>query len=750
MERKYTKKLNLLLLTDCLAGLVGGAEKQIIELAARLDKDRFNIFAASLDCAGTAPRELVEKTGAKLHVFRVRRIYGLSGLRQGIRFWRFLKNEKIDILMTYHFSSDIWGTILGKLAGVSVIISNRRDMGFWRKRYHARMYKFVNRWVKRIVVNAKAIEKMVITTEGYPAENIQVICNGIDSRATEASPAQIRDELGLNQHDIVIMHIANLKPVKGHSYLLDALAENIKAYPRIKLILIGNDEMNGSLQQQAQERGLASHVVFLGRRDDAAGLLPAADICVLSSLSEGMSNAILEYMLAGKPVVAANVGGNSELVEDGHNGVLVEKCDSRQLAQALEKLIANPDLRARMGKNSFEKVKRDFSIDTMIRSYEALFLSSFPQQKRILHLISSGGLFGAEGVVLSLGRSINKNGLATSIAAFHNAQNPHIEILQEAKKEGIQTFALDSRRFDIGSIFRLKKLLIENRISLLHTHNYKSDIVGYFAAKLTGIPWVATNHVWHGTDRKLRAYEKLDAFFLKFADKIVAVSAEIKRGLIKENIPDKKIEVIHNGIDLSAFNNRPAAAKLRTDLGISHGDFVIVIAGRLSEEKGHEIFLKAAPEVSRRRKGVKFLIVGDGPLKGHLKSYTAAHNLTDQVIFTGIRTDIPDIYSISSILVNASFIEGLPLTILEAMASKLPVIATAVGAVPQVIKHGVNGILIEAGDFMRLSAEICALIDDSQKRELLAEQAYRDACANFNVAIMANSYRELYQKVIRE
>src|ERR1700691_386278 len=125
-------KTNIVLLTDCLADLAGGAEKQIYELAGRLDKSKYNVFVVSLDCWGKASRELIESTGSQLNIFRVVRIYGISGLVQGIRFYNFLRQNQIKIILTYHFSSDMWGTFWGHLAGVPVIMSNRRDMGFWR------------------------------------------------------------------------------------------------------------------------------------------------------------------------------------------------------------------------------------------------------------------------------------------------------------------------------------------------------------------------------------------------------------------------------------------------------------------------------------------------------------------------------------------------------------------------------------------------------------------------------------------
>lgn len=400
----------IVFIADSIANLESGAEKQIYELAKRLDKGKFSITLASLDCIGTPPRKEIEAAGCRLEIFKVKKIYGFSGLIQGMRFYQFLRSEKVDILQTYHFSSDIWGTFWAKLAGVKVIISNRRDMGFWRKGHHVLAYKLINRWVSKIVVVAEAVKKMVTETEGVPEEKIEVIYNGVElieeinfnandrglyaddrkwnprQSALDSRPSALKEhinsqhdyrvEFGISPSDIVILHTANLRPVKGHSCLLQALSLVIARFPNTKLLLIGDGgTLKEELQVQAQALGIEKNVLFLGIRKDVRMILPIADICVLPSLSEGMSNAILEYMAAGKAVVATNVGGNPELVENGGNGILVEKENVKQLQSALMALIEDPDLRKKMGERALKRIKDLFTMETMVNKYEYLFES---------------------------------------------------------------------------------------------------------------------------------------------------------------------------------------------------------------------------------------------------------------------------------------------------------------------------------------------------------------------------------------
>ncbi len=740
-----SKKVNIVLLTDCLADLAGGAEKQIFELAKRLDKNRYNVLVVSLDCVGKASSQLIESIGCRLIIFRVVRVYGFSGLRQGLQFLKFLKQEKVDMVMTYHFSSDMWGTFWSRLAGVPVILSNRRDMGFWRMSWHVAAYRIVNRWVKKIVVVSESVKNMVIATEHVAQEKIEVIYNGV-----ELSPVtSLKRELEIKDDEIVIMHVANLKPVKGHTYFLQAVAQIINEYPKIKIVLIGKDEFNGAIQKQAKELGIEDKIIFLGQRNDVGRLLSAADICVLPSVSEGMSNAILEYMAAGKPVIATRVGGNPELVQEGFNGLLVAQENVGELKNALIILIKDENKRKEMGSNGFKRAQEYFSMNQMVVSYDKLFTNSLrPKTVKLLHLVSSGGLFGAERVILNLAGH-NNNGTVPIVGALRNYHNPHLEIIEEARKMGLRTVIFNSYgQFDLGTVGRVTKFLKDNDIDIIHTHNYKSDIIGFLASRLANKKWIATNHVWHNTDAKLKIYERMDAFVLKFAHKVLTVSDEIKNDLITKRINNDKVKVIYNGIDISLFDNRSTSDDYKHSFGIKNNDIVVAIVGRLSKEKGHHIFLRAAKEVSTRRGDIKFLIVGDGPLKEILASEVKNNNLTDKVVFTGVRNDMPQVYSICDILVNSSFIEGLPITILEAMASKVCIIATRVGAVPQVIRQGENGILLDPGDDAGLTREICALIDRPELRNMLADQAHRDVCEHFSVMSMVKHYSEIYKEVL--
>jgi glycosyltransferase involved in cell wall biosynthesis len=740
------EKINkIVLLTDCFNDTAAGAEKQIFELAKQLSASAYDVTIVSLDECSPGVFPLVESIGSKLKVFRVKRIYGLSGLIQGIRFYRFLKDEKISIVQTYHFGSDIWGTVIAHLAGIRAIVSNRRDMGFWRKDLHVQAYRMVNRRVKRIIVNARSIKDMVVKTEGVMPEKIDVIYNGVEFENAQTADVP-REDLGLNSDDIVLAHVANLKAVKGHVYLFEALRAILKKQTNIKLLLIGEDMFNGSLQKKAEDLGIANHMAFLGKRQDVGALLRIADICVLPSLSEGLSNAILEYMVASKPVVATNVGGNPELVDDGVTGFLVPKEDAPGLADALLKLIDDRDLRITMGAQGRQKAVANFSMEGMAKRYVQLYDSLLPKRAKVLHFISSGGFFGAENVLLNIAQNFNNDDYISYVAALRDARNPNIEVINRARALGLPTHIFESKgRLDLKTIKELRKFLVENKINVLHTHNYKSDIIGAMAVRGTGVSLISTAHGFTGMNSKVSWYEHLDQWFLKkHFKRIVVVTSQ----MLPDFPPDKK-RVIKNGIDFKKFDmGTPERNEIRGRYRIGYNDILVGMVGRLSVEKDQALFIRAFAEVCRDKPHIKAMIIGEGPEEEALKRSVKENGLEQQVIFTGLIPNPAPFYQAFDIFVLSSRTEGVPLTILEAMASRVPVISTKVGGIPKIVIDGKTGLLVEPENAGQLRDAISALITDGAKREDFKNAAFDFARENYSIEHMNWLYHEVYQEVL--
>ncbi|MBI5874107.1 MAG: glycosyltransferase [Candidatus Omnitrophica bacterium] len=364
------RRIKITLLIDVLEDIKGGAERQVYELLKRIDRKKFEIYLYVLHQKDVPVQ--IKETGIFIKCLGVKRIYGSTGIKQGLRFMSFLKEEGIDILMTYHFSSDIWGAFFGHLAKVPAIVSNRRDVGFWRKPVHVLFYKLIDPWVKKVIANSNAVKNTAIKEEKLPAEKVEVIYNGVDRKRFDvvSSGMEKKKELGLPQDTKIVGCVSNIKPLKGYEYLIEAASSIVPARPLVHFIIIGEDEMNGAIQKQVMELGLQNNVHFLGKRDDVPEFLCIMDVCVFSSLSEGMSNALLEYMAAGRPIVATAIPGNLDLIKDGINGILAPPKDACALEHGIIQLLSDQSLASRLGEAAHSTVLEAFDIDRQLQKME--------------------------------------------------------------------------------------------------------------------------------------------------------------------------------------------------------------------------------------------------------------------------------------------------------------------------------------------------------------------------------------------
>ncbi len=369
---------------------------------------------------------------------------------------------------------------------------------------------------------------------------------------------------------------------------------------------------------------------------------------------------------------------------------------------------------------------------------------------KILHLISSSGLFGAERVVIELSKSLKQAyNFHPIVGVIKNAYNPHIEIAEEAKANHIDSVIFPCKgQFDLKLVILLRDYIKNNKVDIIHCHGYKSNFYGLLSAK-NKLPLVSTNHNWLTHHWRLKIYCFLDAFWMRYFDHIVAVSDEIKKDMLKYKIPKEKISVIDNGINIDRFNREILTEGIKKGLGLNGNVKVIGTIGSLKFEKGHIYLLRAAKEILGIVKNVKFLIVGDGPLRKQLVDETRKLLIEDNIIFTGHRNDIPEILSIMDIFVLSSVKEGLPMVLLEAMAAKKPVIATRVGAIPKVIEDKKDGILINPGNVPELKDAIGCLLTDREFSKGLSRNAYNKVIQEFSSSAMCAKYLEIYKYVLQ-
>lgn len=373
-------RLRLLLLTDtCLSGQ-GGSETFLRQLIAGLDPARHAIDVVQL-CEpppGGAPSpEALGRACARLEYWPLGAVYGAAGRAALRRLRARLQQGDYDLVQSQHEKSDLLCALLPRGPARARRISSRRDTGFqksWRLRLASR---WLNRRFDAVTAPAQAVLDAVRRSEGNLPPLALAIPNGVDTgRFQPLAPearAAARAALGLAPDEFVFGCVARLAEVKRHVDLLGAFARLGEAPLRPRLLLLGDGPLEAELRRQAHEAGIAARVDFLGARSDVPALLPALDAFVLVSRTEGLSNATLEAMACGLPVIATAVGGQPEAVEDGVTGLLVPPRAPGRLALALESFLHAPARCHRMGRLARETILRRFSRDAMLQGYEQLY-----------------------------------------------------------------------------------------------------------------------------------------------------------------------------------------------------------------------------------------------------------------------------------------------------------------------------------------------------------------------------------------
>jgi glycosyltransferase involved in cell wall biosynthesis len=242
----------------------------------------------------------------------------------------------------------------------------------------------------------------------------------------------------------------------------------------------------------------------------------------------------------------------------------------------------------------------------------------------------------------------------------------------------------------------------------------------------------------------MKFYASLDRFFLRKFSYVVAVSRAVQEKIVQAEVSPDKVCIIKNGIDLSRFEEATFQFDAKKTLGIPENHLVIGTVGRLSSEKGHRHFLNIFDSIEKKNSQITFLLIGDGDLREELEQKFNRKS----IIFTGTRSDLPELYRCMDIFVLPSLTEGLPMVLLEAMASSLPVVATRVGDVPRVVVEKETGFIVEAGDEEDMEKCLLTLLDNPQKRKRMGQKGYQRVKEGFSSTQMACDYLRIYHDLM--
>jgi len=366
---------------------------------------------------------------------------------------------------------------------------------------------------------------------------------------------------------------------------------------------------------------------------------------------------------------------------------------------------------------------------------------------RILHLIASNFVGGPEKQILHHALDIRNSDVDVWVGSFRD-QSEKTEILKRAEELGLPTYETrSSGRFDPRAVFELASFLRRERIRLLCTHGFKANTIGALAKNLAHIPQIAFCRGWTAETLPVRVYEALERRFLLFADRIICVSEAQAEYFATRHLFQPQISVVHNAmldsIDTGVSSNREAS---KVQLGFSPSTRLIGAVGRLSVEKGQRYLVGAAPELAREFKDLKIVLLGEGRERTNLKREVSRLGLDDLIILPGFQKNVGCWMQAFDILANCSLTEGIPNAILEALALGTPVVATAVGGVPQLIRDRKTGLLVTAGSSESLACGLAEVLRDPSLASRLGEAGRSWAQQHFS----ASGQRELLLGIYRE
>ena len=371
----HQKPIKVMYLIDYFAGPYGGTERQLYELIKGLDKKIFQPHLAIF--RHTSFTE--DKTAhfpCPITALNISKLTSLDTLLKLLKFSRRIRREDFRLVHIFFNDAAISLPLFCKMGGARVI-SSRRDMGFWYTARNLLALKVSNLFVDRIVANSKAVKDNVNKKEGFPHGKINVIYNGY-SQEQFGLPldTDLRKRFFIGENEYIIGMVANLRPIKRQADIIRAFAIVRKRCSNTHLVFVGSTKVEselGILEELVKTLHLESCVHFLGHAAETIPIIKHFTVGVLCSESEGLSNAIIEYMGCGKPTICTNVGGNPELIIDGYSGFLVDAGDINTLADRIITILCNPSLAFKMGQNALKVAENNFPMQKNVRSYTHLY-----------------------------------------------------------------------------------------------------------------------------------------------------------------------------------------------------------------------------------------------------------------------------------------------------------------------------------------------------------------------------------------
>lgn len=374
-------------------------------------------------------------------------------------------------------------------------------------------------------------------------------------------------------------------------------------------------------------------------------------------------------------------------------------------------------------------------------------INQVTQQLRVLQFITPAGFYGAERWVLALANNIDRHQVTCDLAVTHEGPEQDLRLaeLYPADTEQKVHYLKMKSRFDPGVISQLCSIIRERKINLIHTHGYKSDILGLVAAKRMGIACVSTPHGFSGkVGLKLSAFIKVGTHLLRYFDRVAPLSEELMNDMKRFGVPEARTRFIRNGVDLSEID----ASLERSPGGSTDREgHTIGFIGQIIPRKGVGDLLQMFEDLYSQDPHLNLHLVGDGAQRQELEQMAGGLKSSKAIQFLGFRTDRLELLSGFDLFVMTSSLEGIPRCMMEAMAVGVPVVAYDIPGVDQLIEHRRTGLLAPFGDKVALAACCRELLDDRELAKKLVSNARDLIQERYSAARMAREYEGLFQEL---
>ena len=697
----------------------GGSERQFVELARSLDPAKYRLELGCLQLKGG----FLGSVGSMHHFGLGGSLYRSHSIRTRYRLGRYLRRSGTAVAHAFDFYANLTLIPAAKLAMVPVVIGSQRQLGDLLTPAQSRVQHAMFRWCDGVICNSRAAADQLLQ-KGLGAEKVFVIGNGL----APALFAQTAPVIERRPGAFRVAMIARMNArSKNHAALLRAVAK-LGGAPGLELLLVGDGPLRQELEREAENLGIRQQVTFLGDRADIPAILASVDATVLPSSSESLSNAILESMAAGVPVVATDVGGNPELLASDR-GILVPYGNEEAIGAALRRLATDDGLRRTIGRNARSYAVQNFTIERMCRLHEELYAELLQGKRWRPKSVSIGAAPTASSslrvaiVAASLryvgGQSVQADLLVRYWQKDLSIRATLIPIDPPLPRALNWVERVPGLRTLVRTPFYLKALwsgLKDADVAHIFSASYWSFLIApvpaWIVARLLGKKTLLHYHSGEARDHFQRFRSAVP--MLRRMDLIVVPSGYLVEVFREFGL---NAEVIPNVLDLSQFSFRQRRP-LRPHLICTRGFHPYYRV---------DLVVRAYAEICQYYPEARLDLAGGGPSEGEIRQLVKELNLPG-VRFLGVvpYSQIGATYAGADIFINASRLDNMPVSILEAFASGTPVISTAPEGMNYVIDHERTGLLSPTGDASRLAVNVLRILNDAELASRLAQNAHAE------------------------